>query len=293
LLLAGTLVIGASIVSLQRQYADRALARPDFRTVSHYVEQHAEAGDVVVLVGGHSYPAFAYYFEGDLAVHPMPPDLLPSTRDPLDYRAVAQLAEIAAGRERLWLVLWQDRLADPTGVVLNYLLHTCPRLGVHKKFHGLALLLFSVADCDLTTRTGPSHPLRAEFGGQMRLLGYDLAPAAAMPGTILHLTLYWEAMGEVAANYTTFVQLLGPDGYIYAQHDRLTGDDAYPTSHWQPGAVIFNPHTLTVSPGTPPGNYRLIAGLYVADRNLPRLPITYPPGTIDDAVVLGEIKVEK
>jgi mannosyltransferase len=292
LLLAGTLVIGASIVSLQRQYSDRTLARPDFRAVSHYVDQHAEIGDVVVLVGGHSYPAFAYYSEGNLAVHPMPPDLLPSTRDPLDYRAVAQLAEIAAGRERLWLVLWQDRLADPTGVVLNHLLHTCPRLDVDKKFHGLALLLFSVADCDLTKRAGPSYPLRAEFGGQMRLLGYDLAPAAAMPGTILHLTLYWEAMCEVAANYTTFVQLLGPDGHIYAQHDRLTGDDAYPTSHWQPGAVIFNPHALTVSPGTPPGTYRLIAGLYVADRNLPRLPVTYPPGTIDDAVVLGEIKVE-
>jgi hypothetical protein len=55
----------------------------------------------------------------------------------------------------------------------------------------------------------------------------------------------------------------------------------------------LNPHALTVSPGTPPGNYRLIAGLYVADRNLPRLPVTYPPGTIDDAVVLGEVKVEK
>jgi len=293
LLLVGTLVIGASVASLHRQYLDVAVARPDFRAAAHYVEQYQEMGDAVILVGGHSYPAFAYYFEGDLPVYPMPHSLLPSTREPLDNRAVAQLAEIVANRERLWLVLWQHRLADPTEVVLNHLLRTCPRLDVGQKFHGVALLLFSVTDCDLTAQPGPSHPLHAEFGEQMRLLGYDLEPTAAAPGRTLYLTLYWEAIGEVATNYTTFVQLLGPDGHIYAQHDRLTGDDAYPTSRWQPGTVISNSHTPTVSPGAPPGIYKLIVGMYVAEGDLPRLPVTYPAETSDDAIVLVEVKVEE
>ncbi len=293
LLLAGALIVSASVVSLQMQYFDKALARPDFRAVADYVERYAEPGDTVVLVGGHSDPAFAYYFDGDLPVHPMPPGLLPSTREPLDYRAVTQLAEIAAGRKRLWLVLWQHRLADPTEVILSHLLHTCPRLDVGQTFHDVALLLFSVVDCDLGGRPGPAHPFHAEFGGQMRLLGYDLTSTTVAPEATLHLTLYWEAMDDVVTNYTTFVQLLGPDGRIYAQHDRLTGDDAYPTSRWQPGAVVFNAHTLTVSPDALPGIYKLIAGLYVNEGNLPRLPVTCPAGAVDDAVVLAEIKVER
>ena len=292
LLLAGALIVGTAVVSLQRQYFDEALARPDFRAAAAYVEDHALPGDAVVLVGGHSYPAFDYYFGDDLPVHPLPPGLLPSTEQPLDYGVVAHVAEIAADRERLWLLLWQDRLVDPTEIILSHLLRTCPRLDVGRGFHGMALLLFSVADCDLDSRAGPASPLRVEFGGQVRLLGYDLTSATVAPGETLHLALYWEAMGKVATNYTTLAHLLGPDGQIYAQHDRITGDDAYPTSHWQTGTVISNDHALTVSPDASPGLYRLIVGLYVNEGDLPRLRITYPAGVVDDAFVVAEVKVE-
>ncbi len=293
LLLAGGLIVGAAVASLGAQYLDESLARPDFRAVAGYVAGHAQPEDAVVLVGGHSYPAFAYYFERDLPVYPLPPGLLPSTRQPLDYRAVAQLAQIAAGRQRLWLVLWQDRLADPTEIVLSHLLLTCPRLEVGQTFHDVALLLFSLADCDLSAHSGPTHALHVEFGGQIRLRGYDLQPLHVAPGETLHLALYWQAIGLTATNYTTFAQLLGPDGRVYAQHDRLTGDDAYPTSRWQPEAIVRNAHQLTVSSEATAGSYQLIVGLYVNAGVLPRLPVTYPPGTGDDAVLLAEIQVEK
>lgn len=293
LLLTGVLVISTSVTSLQKQYLDETLARPDFRDVTAYIEHHAMPGDVVVLVGGHSYPAFDYYFHGHLPVHPMPSGLLPSTQDPLDYRAVAQLNEIATDQERLWLVLWQYRLADPTEVILDHLLSTCPRLDVGQSFHGVALLLFSLTGCDWTAQPSPSHPLRVEFGEQMRLLGYDLEPTVAALGDTLRLTLYWEAMGKVATNYTTFAQLLGPDGHVYAQHDRLTGDDAYPTSHWRQNVVFRNIHVLTILPDAPSGTFELIVGLYINEGNLPRLPITHPPEIVDDTFVLDEIEVKK
>ncbi len=293
LVLTGGLIAGAAATSLHGQYSDETLARPDFRAVAGYVERHAGTRDTVVLIGGHSQPAFDYYFHGDLPVHPLPPGLLPSTRQPLDYRTVTRLAEIAAGRERLWLVLWQHRLADPTEVVLSHLLSTCPRLDVDQTFHEIGLLLFSVTGCDLGASSGPTHPRRVEFGGQMRLLGYDLTPATIAPGTTLYLTLYWEAMSQVPTNYTTFVQLLGPNGHIHAQYDRITGDDAHPTSHWQPGTVMLNAHRLTVAPDAPHGSYRLIAGLYINEGNLPRLPVTFPAEAVDDTVVLVEVKVEE
>jgi hypothetical protein len=293
LLVVGVLIAGASVTSLQRQYLDETAARPDFRAVVSYVQDHARPEDTVVLIGGHSLPAFDYYAGGDLPVYPMPPGLLPSTREPLDYRAVARLGEIALGKERLWLVLWQYQLADPTGVVLSHLLSTCPRLEVGQAFHGVALLLFSLPECDWAGGAGPGYPFRAEFGGQMRLLGYDLTSTVVAPGDTLDLMLYWEAMGEVTSNYTTFTQLLGPDGHVYAQHDRLTGDDAYPTFHWQPGAIVRNAHVLSISPDALPGIYRLVVGLYVNEGDLPRLPVTYPAGVVEDAIVLAEIRLNQ
>jgi hypothetical protein len=99
-------------------------------------------------------------------------------------------------------------------------------------------------------------------------------------------------MGEVATNYTTFAQLIGPDGGVYAQRDRITGDDAYPTSRWQPGATVSNEHLLTVSSDAPAGLYQLVVGLYVNEGDLPRLKVTYPAGAFEDAFVVAEVKVE-
>lgn len=291
LLLLG-LFTGPSAAALQAQYSDPSLARPDFRAVAGYVERHAQAGDTVVIIGGHSLPAFDYYFKADLPLHPLPPGLLPTTREPLDYGAVQELARIAAGKKRLWLVLWQYQLADPTEIVLSHLLNACPRLDVTQSFHQAALLLFSVADCDLQA-SGPSHPFRAEFDGQLRLLGYDLQPIPASPGDTLRLTLYWEAMGRVKTNYSTFAQLIGPDGQVYAQHDHLTGHDAYPTSHWQPEALVRNEHALLISPDAPSGVYTIIVGLYINEGNLPRLPLTYPAGSMNNALILDSIEIKR
>jgi 4-amino-4-deoxy-L-arabinose transferase-like glycosyltransferase len=293
LALAAGLTLTSAGSSLRAQYLDSSLARPDFRAVGAYVADHARPRDVVVLVGGHSYPAFDYYFDRRLPVRPLPPGLLPTTRAPLDYLATAQLAEIAAGRDRLWLVLWQDRLADPTEVVLSYLLLSCPRLEVGRSFHDLALLLFSVADCELATRSEPEVAFRAEFGGEISLLGYDLSSASVAPGEPLYLTLYWQAMGEVTDNYTTFAQVVGPDGTIVAQHDRVTGADVYPTQRWQPEAVIRNEHVMRVAPDAPAGKYRLIVGLYHRQGGLVRLPVTFPDHATDDAVLLSEIEISK
>ncbi|MFZ5917613.1 MAG: glycosyltransferase family 39 protein [Chloroflexota bacterium] len=292
-LLASGLIISTTALALRAQYADPLLARPDFRAATRYISRHAGPGDTIVLLGGHSYPAFVYYFDRDLPVYPLPPGLLPSTRQPLDFRAVGQLAHITGRREQLWLLLWQDRLADPTGVVLDELLRSCPRLEVTQSFHQVALLLFSAAECTLFSETGPDSPVRIEFGEQLCLLGYDLAADTVAPGQTLQLSLYWRAMGAVNTNYTTFAQLIGPDGLVYAQHDMLTGDDAYPTSLWQPGAVIRNTHHLVLPADVPTGVFALTVGLYLNQGDLPRLPISYPPDGGSDALVLTEVQVNR
>ncbi|MBL7199258.1 MAG: glycosyltransferase family 39 protein [Anaerolineae bacterium] len=291
LLLSMATLGGATSRSLANLYLNEHLYRPDFRSVARYIESHATPDDLIVLVGGHSYPAFTYYHRGPQAVLPLPDRLLPTTEQPIDLRALQALNQAIAGRQKLWLVLWQESLADPTGLITDALEQTYHRLGVGRTFHGIALFCFDV-------RTGPqfspadmpSTPLQADLGEQVRLLGYDLPVRETHAGGTLYLYLYWEALTQVPRDYKVFTQILDQEGTLVAQHDKVAGAAAYPTSHWPPGTVVRDRFLLTVGSDAAPGTYRLIAGLYDPGPGLRRLPVQ-GEGAHGDHIVLAEVEV--
>ncbi|MGH2541415.1 MAG: hypothetical protein ACRDIB_01375, partial [Ardenticatenaceae bacterium] len=129
-------------------------------------------------------------------------------------------------------------------------------------------------------------------------LGGAAFPTAVEPGDTLPVTLGWRA-GDAApaADYTAFVQLLGPSGLV-AQSDayptaRLEGRTLVrPTSGWVAGEVVGDHHILTVPLTLPPGDYRLIAGLYDLAQGGARLPATLDGRALADAAVpLGAVRV--
>jgi hypothetical protein len=65
-------------------------------------------------------------------------------------------------------------------------------------------------------------------------------------------------------SYTVFVQLLNSAGQVVAQVDAQPLAGAAPTTTWLPGEILTDPYTLTLPPELPPGDYRLITGLYNA-----------------------------
>ena len=79
----------------------------------------------------------------------------------------------------------------------------------------------------ITTRTD------VVFGDKMRLLGYDLGSDRIAPGDDVSLTLYWESLTPMDADYTVFVHLVGAHDLILAQRDRYPGQGTYPTSLWR------------------------------------------------------------
>ncbi len=107
----------------------------------------------------------------------------------------------------------------------------------------------------------PDHPLSATFGGEIELLGYDVAARRA-PGQTLRVALYWRARQPTPVNYKVFVHLVGPDEHLLAQDDSLPVGWTYPTTQWQPGEIIRDEHLLTISASAARGDYRLFAGLY-------------------------------
>jgi hypothetical protein len=295
LLLITAWVGGATARSLANHYLDERLYRPDLRTVAQYIQAHATPDDLIVLIGGHSYPAFAYYYEGPLPVLPMPDKLLPDTGAPIDVRALETLDRAIAGRQNLWLVLWQAPLADPTGLITDELEHTYHRLGIGRTFHNVSLLLFDVSPGPrLAQAASPPLAWLADFSSgdrrQMRLLGYGLDRQTAQPGDTLYLHLYWESLDEMDHDYKVFTQIVDEQGQIVAQQDKVTGAESYPTSHWPPGTIVRDRFMLTVHPDAPPGQYTLIAGLYRPSRRMPRLPVQ-GEGANGDHVVLAEITI--
>ena len=123
----------------------------------------------------------------------------------------------------------------------------------------------------------PTFRRDIDFGGQMRLLGYDFT-CEPEPCT---LRLHWQAMAPIDRDYTVFVHLLATDGTLLAQDDAPPGDPFFPTSIWLPGQVVLDSHTVSLS-----GPHHLLVGLY----HLPggeRLPAVDADGTpLGDAVSL-------
>jgi len=256
------LVTGA--LSLRATYFDSACQRPDMRSVAAYITANEQRGDVIVLLGGYQLPVFDFYYHGENPVAPMPEGVMPPAQSPLDYRAARRLEDIARGHQRLWLVLWQRELADPTDVVLSELLAKSRRLGVGRDFHEVRLMLF-----DLQGHTwfgdGPQRNTDWRFVAPIALAGYDLnvTPTRA-PGERIDLMLYWRAMGRMVGNYQVFTHLLAPDGRFVSGSDHIAGADSYPTSLWTEGALVRNAFALRVPPDAPPGTYTIEVGLYDA-----------------------------
>jgi 4-amino-4-deoxy-L-arabinose transferase-like glycosyltransferase len=108
------------------------------------------------------------------------------------------------------------------------------------------------------------HPVGVNFGGQMRLLGYDLAQTQVRPGGQLELTLYWQTLASMDRDWSVFVHLNDPVIHApVAQRDRYPGQGLLSTRLLEPGQVLQDRVVINV-PGTvyAPSQTQLVVGLY-------------------------------
>lgn len=95
----------------------------------------------------------------------------------------------------------------------------------------------------------------------IQLLGYDLNSTAIRPGEPVTVTMYWKALASVPMNFQVYVHLIGPDGMLYAQSDKLNPAD-FPTSRWPTTRYVRDEHDLVFQATPPPGDYRVVVGLW-------------------------------
>ncbi|HLF26044.1 MAG TPA: hypothetical protein VJG32_06895 [Anaerolineae bacterium] len=141
-----------------------------------------------------------------------------------------------------------------------------------------------VAQLDLPRREG------ADLDGKFQLAGFDL-PGRIIAGQTLPVTLALEASVPLDRAYKVFVHLRGAENIVVAQDDRLPCNFSLNQADWRPGNIVLEAYQLQVPADTPPGNYRVVLGVYQPDSGA-RLPVRQSDLPHDpDGIELGAVAV--
>lgn len=249
-----SIVLGPFLLSDYNLYFDPAFTKADFRGVAHYIREHQQPDETVILVSGHMYPVFSYYF-GDNGWVSLPPLRILSTRDVLDLKVGEKLNEILRGKRGVWVVLWQDEVVDPNGVVLKLLEKYARPAPVAASFWHVRLRHYSIpSDVTFPSSPEPEHSADLNFGGKVKLLGYDWNGRK--------LILYWQVLSPMDKDYQISLRITDEEGVPWGQIDRRPASYLYPTFRWRPGELIPGEIELPLPPASPPGRYRLYLTLY-------------------------------
>ncbi len=140
-------------------------------------------------------------------------------------------------------------------------------------------------------QNSPAVAVAANFGNQIDLLGYDLRPYTT-GDSVLDLTIHWQATDTLSQDYTVFVHLTAPDGFVKAQQDQPPFKGLWPTSRWRKGDSFADHYQIRLNESVSAGDYLLVAGFYTPSSG-ERLPlITGSPSPSSAGVLLGKVKID-
>ncbi len=132
----------------------------------------------------------------------------------------------------------------------------------------------------LSSRPTLAHPIEAELGGSVTLIGCE-APAVAKPGSVVEITWSFEARAPIEPGWKVFAHVTGPNRTF------INGDHvpARPFEWWKPGQFIRYTTSVTL-PKSAAGRYTIDAGMFQGST---RAPIK---GSRDNAVTCASVEVQ-
>ncbi|MCB0166530.1 MAG: glycosyltransferase family 39 protein, partial [Anaerolineae bacterium] len=294
LLLACLLYI--NLLTLINYFTDITYAKaPPWHLYHNYVNGKFQPSDVMLT----NFPeaSVSYYSPNGLPFY-----VVPVERDrSMEFR-LTETEKIANAYDRIWFLPLLRQGFDEQGDVLNWLDRHADRVDqvffpvynlnlyvgpaaidarqIHQPVrfaHGIQLRGFQILD-----KTGQSRLVPTDETGQAYRL--DLEPEDEFT-----LSLYWLAGGPTEAPYTVFTHLIAADGFNRVGQDNQPVWGTYPTTAWSPGEKITDKYSLTIPPGTPPGDHHLQVGWYQSDtqKRVPVLDNAGHPG--EEFIILNAI----
>jgi hypothetical protein len=127
--------------------------------------------------------------------------------------------------------------------------------------------------------------------GQIRLIGFTIAPTAARPGDPVFVTLCWESGGPLDEAIPYAIHIVDPADNKYGARNTHPGLGMYATTFWQPGEAFCDRLLVPLRDDTPTlATYRVVLS-YFHEETLEPVPATLGDGTVENTVTLGEMAV--
>jgi hypothetical protein len=292
-------------------------APDDWKGAVRFIADHWRPGDAVLVNAGYTYPAFLYYYPGEVswrgrltAYHGDEPgaegpvvaqtgsiggsaDLGWGLADSDFYatteeETAAALERLLAAHPRLWVLRAYDTVVDSDGFVRRWLI--AHAVGLEDQLFAGEGNIRAQGYMSLQASGAPNHASDAVFGQVLALRGYDELTATARPGGNFDLALYWEALARIERDYAVSLKLFDPSrNFVWAQRDELPLGSLMRTSEWPTNLLIRHPLRLAILSGTPPGEYELRLEVY---NPLTQLPLPASDHAGDEVFTsLGRITV--
>ncbi len=245
-----------SVYALNNLYNNQAYAKDDLRSMIRYVERRAGGDDVVLYNNAILLPLHKHYqTRQDLPVTALP--IYPHAADGVE----SQLAELAAGVERIWFVTdppADDRDAD--GRVPGWLADNLQDID-NETFHARTTVVHSTG-----YRTAPNNAqllppdgrsVDIEWPGLPAVQGMTTGAGQHTGVGTLWVDLFWEGATAIPPSDTTIrLWLEDAHGEDWAVYEQALSDNF---SSWPAVDLVRESYKIPLPQAMPPGIYGLMA----------------------------------
>lgn len=271
------LVAAGPLTSLDNYYHDPKYARDDYRGIVQFIDANARAGDGMLIDAPAQIDVVRYYWRGDQQLF-----LLPRMRPPEPNATRADVDAMLGKVTRLFAIFYATEQSDPQAIIDNRLAERAFK--ARDEWHGnVRLAIYGI----VPNSRGALQAINAQVGDEIVLQSYQLDQREARAGDVLTLTLNWRAEQTPSTRTKVFVHLIDAKGKLITQRDGEPVSDLRITTTWRAGEIIADNYGVFIEPGTPPGEYKLVIGMYRAD-NGARLRIGD-----SDHLILGSLHVRQ
>ena len=220
-----------------------------------YIEKHANTATDAIVVSRPS--LFGDNYEGLLPLY-----VLQSGTSRQEM--LATLDSVASRADRVWYVRYAEKNPNPALEWIDFQLQTHTFLLDEWSFTDVDLLLWRTKDGVSFVDAQEVHgELKVRFGDDLELRGYRLNSPTAQWGRGMGVILEWHVLRDSDRYFAEFIHVIDERGRRWGQGDQwMVNESLVPTVSWKEGDVVFDPVSVRLVPGIPPGKYQLVAGVY-------------------------------
>ncbi|MDW8293182.1 MAG: glycosyltransferase family 39 protein [Anaerolineae bacterium] len=273
IVLAGTAAV-FSLAGVLEVRRSPVYANEDFRGALGYLREAIRSDERLILVSGHFAPVVDYYWDRSQSRHIALPDVpLLDLGRMLTYEEVVPVLNTELrGHGGAWLLLWQDDVIDPTGLVPELLRRQAVDLGAREvitRFHGLRLVHYRFFQ--------PYQPLperipqsaarvvvnRQQVGLSSVGCAAPASPRAGAPW--IEVWCFWQIkpFRLLPAETQVSLRLIDVAGSVRAQQDQVIAPRGLPYLPYE--KPIFAPYFFPLPADIPPGEYAFHIVPYTAE----------------------------